>query len=432
MKICVIGCGYVGLVSATCFAECGLDVVCVDTNAAKIDLLLEGRVPFYEPSLEDLIIKNVDCNRLSFSKDLNLYIAEADAIFLAVGTPMQSDGKADLQYIYSAVEDIRTQLKGYTLIIVKSTVPIGTGDAIENKLLESVAKEKFDVVSNPEFLREGSAVSDFMAPDRILVGCENGNSDKIMKDIYASLITNNIPYITMRRRSAEMAKYAANSFLAMKVSFINEISDLCEATNANVKEVSKAIGYDKRIGNSFLNPGPGYGGSCFPKDISALINIAHEHGSELRIIEGVMASNDRRKKLLSNRIIKKIKIGNDGDVVSILGVSFKAGTDDVRESPSLSIISNLIDSGVNIKVYDPRAIENYRKIMPDVKTCKTLGEALSGADAIVILTEWDEFRNISLSGLTSKMRGRKIFDYRNIFDPEEMNKLGFEYYCLGY
>ncbi len=431
MKICVIGCGYVGLVSATCFAECGLDVICVDNNAAKIDLLLEGQVPFYEPYLEDLIKKNVDYNSLLFSKDLNSHIADVDAIFLAVGTPMQSDGKADLQYIYSAVEGIRNKLKGYTLIIVKSTVPIGTGDEIERTLLKSVAKENFDVVSNPEFLREGSAISDFMTPDRILVGCENDNSDKIMRDIYASLIANNIPYIKMKRRSAEMAKYAANSFLAMKVSFINEIADLCEATNANVKEVSKAIGYDKRIGNSFLEPGPGYGGSCFPKDVSALINIAHEHGSELRIIEGVKASNNHRKDLLSNRIIKKIKIGNNGDVVSILGVSFKAGTDDVRESPSLSIISNLIDSGVNVKVYDPRAIENYHKIMPDVRTCSTLDEAISGADVIVILTEWGEFKNISLSSLKNKMKGNKIFDYRNIFNPETMNKLGFEYYCLG-
>lgn len=431
MKICVIGCGYVGLVSATCFAECGSDVVCIDNNALKIDLLLDGKVPFYEPSLEDLIKKNVDCNRLSFSKDLDSHIAKADAIFLAVGTPMKADGKVDLKYIYSAVEGLATHLEGYTLIVVKSTVPVGTGDSIESMLLKNVPKEKFNVISNPEFLREGSAVSDFMKPDRILVGSENDDSDQMMQAIYSSLIAINIPYIKVKRRSAEIAKYAANSFLAMKVSFINEIADLCEVTNADVREVSKAIGYDKRIGNSFLNPGPGYGGSCFPKDVSALIDIAHEHGSELRIIEGVMTSNDHRKKALSNRIIKKVKIGSNAEVICILGVSFKAGTDDVRESPSLSIISNLIDSGADIKIYDPMGMENYHKIMPHVKTCNSLDEAILEADAIVVLTEWDEFKNISLEDLKYKMKGNKIFDYRNIYDPDLMNKLGFEYYCLG-
>ena len=432
MNICMIGAGYVGLVSAACFSEFGWTVDCIEKDAGRVAQLKNGEVPIYEPGLDELLARNIAAGRIKFSTDLGPAVAAADLIFLAVGTPMRrGDGYADLSYVYAAVEEIAGHLDGFTVITTKSTVPVGTSREIERRLRELRPNAEFAVCSNPEFLREGSAIRDFMHPDRILVGCDDDRAKEVMERLYKPLALRNAPLMFVDRESAELAKYAANAFLALKISFINEVADLCEEVGANVQEVATAIGKDGRIGEKFLHPGPGYGGSCFPKDVSALVRTARESRAPLSIIEQVQTVNDERKIAMGMRIERAAGGSVRDKTIAALGVTFKPNTDDMREAPSLTILPLLLERGARIKVYDPQGKEHGEALLPGVVWCESSLEAIADADIVVVITEWNEFRAISLKDMKEAMRGNLLVDLRNVFHPDEAKAVGLEYHSIG-
>jgi UDPglucose 6-dehydrogenase len=428
----MIGAGYVGLVSAVCFSEFGWNVVCVDKEPAKVASLKRGEVPIYEPGLDDLLARNIKSGRLSFTTDLSQSAAGADLIFLAVGTPMRrGDGHADLSYVYAAVEEIAPHLKKFSVITTKSTVPVGTSREIERRLKALRPDADFAVCSNPEFLREGSAIHDFMHPDRVLVGCDEPRAQALMERLYKPLALRKAPLMFTGRESAELAKYAANAFLAMKISFINEIADLCEETGANVQEVASAIGRDGRIGDKFLHPGPGYGGSCFPKDVSALARIGREHRSPLTLVEQVGRINDERKISMTARIEKAAGGSLRGKTVAVLGVTFKPNTDDMRDAPSLIILPMLQEKGATVRAFDPQGEKHGAPLLPGVVWAASALDAAKDADVTVVLTEWNEFRALSLDTLKRTMRGAALVDLRNVFQPSDAAEAGLDYSSIG-
>ncbi len=435
MNITIIGTGYVGLVSGTCFAEFGVNVTCVDKDEEKIKNLRKGIIPIYEPGLDELVKKNINQGRLKFEIDLSKSVNLSDAIFIAVGTPSRKkDGHADLSYVYAVAEEIGKNLKNFSVIVNKSTVPVGTGENVSKIIKKINPSLKFDVASNPEFLREGSAINDFMRPDRVVIGCKSEKAKNILKELYRPLYLLETPIIFTNRETAELIKYAANSFLATKITFINEISNLCEKVGANVNDVSIGIGLDGRIGKKFLHPGPGYGGSCFPKDTLALVKTAQDHKSPLGLIENVVESNDKRKKSMHKRILNSIGKSKK-KIISILGLTFKPNTDDMRDSPSLDIIPALIKNKCDLKVFDPEGMkeakEYFKKYSDKILWCKDSYEASKGSDALVILTEWNEFRALDLKRLKKLLNKPVIIDLRNIYNPLELKALGFEYFSLG-
>jgi UDPglucose 6-dehydrogenase len=428
----MIGAGYVGLVSAACFSEFGWNVTCTDKDADKIEQLRRGSVPVYEPRLEELLERNLRNGRISFSTELALAVGNADLVFLAVGTPMRrGDGHADLSFVFKAVEELAPHLDGFTAIATKSTVPVGTSREIERRLKQLRPDADFAVCSNPEFLREGSAIYDFTHPDRVLVGCDEERARLLMERLYKPLALRNAPVMFVSRESAELAKYTANAFLAMKISFINEIADLCEAVGADVQEVATAIGADGRIGNKFLHPGPGYGGSCFPKDVAALIRTAREARSPLSLVEQVQTVNSERKIAMAGRVERAAGGSLKGKTVAVLGVAFKPDTDDVREAPSLTLIPMLQERGATVRAYDPHARENAEPLLPGVAWCKNALEAVKGADVTVIVTEWNELRALDLDGIKAAMHGDVLVDLRNIYLPAQASAAGFAYACIG-
>lgn len=434
MKITMIGTGYVGLVTGVCFSEFGFDVTCVDIDEAKIARLNAGEMPIYEAGLLSLMGKNVEAGRLTFTTDIASAVAKSDAVFIAVGTPSRaSDGQADLTYVHKAAAQIAESLDGYTVIVNKSTVPVGTGRAVFDIIKKTNPEADFDVCSNPEFLREGSAVEDFMRPDRVVIGVakKDGRAIKHMRVLYQPLRHRETPILETNIETAELTKYAGNTFLAMKVTFINEIADLCERLGANVGDVAKGIGLDDRIGRKFLQPGPGYGGSCFPKDTVALAHFAQKSGSPVHLAEAVISANKRRKFQMAHRINDMLGRDGHGKNVAILGVTFKPDTDDMRESPSLAIIPALQEMGMNIKAYDPAGMEEAAKMMDDITWCNDAYDAANNADIIVILTEWNEFRSLDLSRLKEVMKTPNMADFRNIYEPEEVSAAGFTYTSIG-
>ena len=432
MKIAMIGTGYVGLVSGACFAEFGAEVVCVDMDAGKIDRLNRGEIPIYEPELDTTVEKGVRGGRLSFTTDLAAAVGAADAVFIAVGTPSRrGDGHADLSFVYAAAEEVAAALDGYTVIVTKSTVPVGTGDEVEAVIREARPDAEFDVVSNPEFLREGAAVRDFMRPDRVVIGAHGERAREVMRELYRPLFLIETPIIFTARRTAELIKYAANTFLATKITFINEIADLCEAVGADVQDVAKGIGLDGRIGGKFLHAGPGYGGSCFPKDTLALVRTAEMAGSPIKIVEAVVAVNTERKKNMAQKIINACGGDVDGKRIAVLGLTFKPDTDDMRDSPSLDIVPALRAGGADIRVYDPQGMDEARKLLDGVSWCKDAYDAADGADVLAIVTEWNEFRGLDLARLKSTMAAPVLVDLRNIYNPDEMRDAGFTYSCIG-
>ena len=432
MRIGMVGTGYVGLVSGTCFAEFGIDVICCDKDAAKIERLKKGEIPIYEPGLDDLVAKQVEAGRLSFTTSLKDAVKDADAVFIAVGTPSRrDDGHADMTYVYEAAREIARAMEGYTLIVTKSTVPVGTAREVEKIIRKERPDAEFDVCSNPEFLREGAAINDFMRPDRIVIGTDSQKAADIMKALYRPLFLNETPMVVTTPETAETIKYAANAFLAMKITFINEIANLCEKTGANVQEVAKGIGLDGRIGSKFLHAGPGYGGSCFPKDTLALTQIGQKYGTPQNIIETVVWVNAERQASMAQRIIEACGGEVEGKRIGILGVSFKPNTDDVREAPSLTIIPLLQDEGANIAAFDPAAMEEAAQHLDDVEWCKNAYEVAEGADALVILTEWNEFRALDLERIEERMKSKCLIDLRNIYKIPEMEDRGFHYVSVG-
>jgi UDPglucose 6-dehydrogenase len=428
----MIGAGYVGLVSAACFSEFGWNVTCIDNDPSKIDQLRKGKIPIYEPRLDELLERNLKQGRIRFDTDLAGSVGDADLVFLAVGTPMRrGDGHADLSFIFRAVEDVAPHLKDFTVITTKSTVPVGTSREIERRVRELRPDADFAVCSNPEFLREGSAIYDFMHPDRVLVGCDNERAQEVMERLYKPLALRNAPVIFVSRESAELAKYAANAFLAMKISFINEIADLCEAAGANVQEVASAIGADNRIGAKFLHPGPGYGGSCFPKDVAALIRTAREVRSPLSLIEQVQTVNSERKISLAGRIERAAGVPLAGKTVAVLGIAFKPDTDDVRDAPALTLVPMLQERGAMVRAYDPHGRENADPLLPGTTWCDSALEAVEGADIVVIVTEWNEFRALDLDTVKEKMKGDVLVDFRNVYSRARAREAGFNYTGVG-
>lgn len=436
MKISVVGTGYVGLVSGTCFAETGITVTCVDVDKQKIDNLNKGIVPIYEPGLEKMIIRNVEKQRLFFSTSLKESIIDADVVFIAVGTPPDEDGSADLKHVIGVAREIGQNIDHYMVVVTKSTVPVGTAKKVKAALQEELDKRgvdiKFDVASNPEFLKEGDAIDDFLKPDRIVVGIESEQAENLMRKLYKPFLLNNHPILFMDIPSAEMTKYAANSMLATKISFMNDIANLCEIVGADVNSVRKGIGSDSRIGNKFIYPGVGYGGSCFPKDVKALIKTAKNYDYKLRVLQSVEDVNDDQKYVLFNKIKKHFGGNLKGKKVAIWGLSFKPNTDDMREAPSLVIIESLLKEGVEVLAYDPVAMHEAQRKLGDIITyAKDQYEALVDADALMVITEWSEFRMPNFKVLDKLMRTKVIFDGRNIYDPNEIRELGFEYYSIG-
>jgi UDPglucose 6-dehydrogenase len=432
MRITMIGSGYVGLVSGACFADFGHEVVCVDKDAGKIDALEAGRMPIYEPGLDQLVASNVEAGRLSFTTDLAAGVAGADAIFIAVGTPSRrGDGHADLSYVFAAAKEIAGAITGPVVVVNKSTVPVGTGDKVEAILKEARPDIESAVVSNPEFLREGAAIGDFKRPDRIVIGTDDERARQVMRAIYRPLYLNESPILFTGRRTAELTKYAANAFLATKITFINEIADLCEAVGADVQEVARGIGLDNRIGAKFLHAGPGYGGSCFPKDTLALLKTAEDHESPVHIVEAVVKVNDSRKRAMGRKVIKALGDDAKGKTVALLGLTFKPNTDDMRDAPSIAIVQTLLDAGASVRAYDPEGMAIARGIMPGVTYCSDAYEAAQGADAVVIVTEWDAFRALDLKRLAGTMTGNALVDLRNIYSPAEIDKTGLRYTSIG-
>jgi len=432
MRVAMIGTGYVGLVSGACFADFGHVVTCVDKDQAKIDRLRQNVMPIYEPGLEELVATNVKDGRLSFTTDGAQAIRDADAIFIAVGTPSRrGDGHADLTYVYSAAEEIADLIEGFTVIVTKSTVPVGTGDEIERIIKERRPEADFAVVSNPEFLREGAAIGDFKRPDRVIVGTESERAQVVMSEIYRPLNLNETPIIFTGRRTSELTKYAANAFLAMKITFINEMADLCEKVGADVQQVARGIGLDNRIGAKFLHAGPGYGGSCFPKDTLALVQTANDAGAPVRLIETTVAVNAARKKAMAERVRLAVGGNLSGKTVGLLGLTFKPNTDDMRDAPSLDVVPALLAGGATVKAFDPEGMEEARKLLTDITYTSGPYEAVEGADVLVILTEWDQFRALDLLRIKSLLKAPVIVDLRNIYRPEKMMELGFQYRSVG-
>ena len=428
MKISVIGCGYVGLVSGVCFADSGHIVTCIDNDEKKIQLLKDNKVPIYEPGLDELLLKNVRSNNLRFDLNINENIRDSEIVFIAVGTPTGENGEANLSFIHQCANEIAEFISPNTFIIIKSTVPVGTCDEVEDIITKKSKHSKFTVVSNPEFLREGNAINDFINPDRIVIGINDQKNRKRMIDLYKNISSEDKILFTSRR-SSELIKYASNSMLAMRIIFINEIADLCEKVGANVTDIAKGIGLDKRIGPYFLEPGPGFGGSCFPKDARALIESGKKYDAPQTLLESVILGNENRKKNLSTKILDKLD-GHSENQIGVLGVTFKAETDDMREAPSLTLIPDLQDNGLNISVYDPQCKE-ASKLIQNVNWKNTAYEAAEDVDCLVILTDWEEFKNLDLTKLKNKMKRPLIYDFRNIFDPVRMTKLGFEYFSIG-
>ena len=432
MKVTMIGAGYVGLVSGACFADFGHSVTCVDTDPSKIEKLTRGEIPIFEPGLDQLVATNVREGRLSFALDGATAIAEADAIFIAVGTPSRrGDGHADLSYVYAAAEDIARHMKGFTVIVNKSTVPVGTGDEVEEIIRRVRPDGEFAVVSNPEFLREGAAINDFKRPDRVVVGTDDERAREVMREVYRPLFLNETPILFTGRRTSELIKYAANAFLAVKITFINEMADLCEQVGANVQEVSKGIGLDNRIGGKFLHAGPGYGGSCFPKDTLALTKTANDAGAPVRIVNTVVEVNAARKRAMASKIIRAM----DGDVrnktIAVLGLAFKPNTDDMRDAPALDIIPALQDAGATVRAFDPESMHEAGKLLKNVTFCDGPYHAIEGADAMIIITEWDQFRALDLDRVRTTLKSPVVVDLRNIYQPSDMIRRGFIYDSVG-
>ena len=431
MRVAMIGTGYVGLVSGACFSEFGVEVHCVDKDESKIAMLEAGKIPIFEPGLEELVAKNVDAGRLSFTNRLEQAVKDADAVFIAVGTPSRrGDGHADLSFVYAAAREIAAALDGYTVVVTKSTVPVGTGREVE-KIIESVRPgAKVDVVSNPEFLREGSAIEDFMRPDRVIIGTNSQDAQEVMRRLYRPLYLIETPIVFTSRQTSELIKYAANTFLATKITFINEIADLCEVVDADIQDVARGIGLDGRIGGKFLHAGPGYGGSCFPKDTLALVKTAADVKRPLRIVETVVDINAKRKARMANKIIEACG-GVDHKTIAILGVTFKPNTDDMRDSPSLDIVNSLQMAGANIRAYDPEGMKEAEPILPGVKWCTDAYDAMKGADAVSIVTEWNQFRALDFERVKSLLNSPVLIDFRNIYNPDEMLAAGFDYTSIG-
>ena len=431
MHVAMIGAGYVGLVSGACFADFGHQVICIDKDAEKIAALKCGEIPIFEPGLAELVQSNVQQGRLEFATEASR-IGEAEAIFIAVGTPSRrGDGHADLSFVYQAVREIAPFISSTAVVITKSTVPVGTGDEIENILREQRPDADIQVVSNPEFLREGAAIQDFKHPDRIVVGCDDDRARKVLAEIYRPLYLNAPPIIFVNRRTAELIKYASNAFLATKITFINEMADLCEQVEADVQEVARGMGLDNRIGGKFLHAGPGFGGSCFPKDTSALIKTAHDHGVPLRLVETVSSVNEQRKRAMARRVVQALGGSVRGKTVAVLGLTFKPNTDDTRDSPAIPLITALLDLGAVVRGYDPAGMEQAKPLLPDVHYCHNAYSAAEGANAVVIATEWEQFRALDLTRLKGVMTQPVIVDLRNIYRTEEMRRAAFRYIPIG-
>ncbi len=431
MNISVIGSGYVGLITGACFAEFGLNVTCVDNDEKKIKSLKKGKVPFYEPGLEELIHRNIKVKRMHFTTDIGKAVDSSLVTFIAVGTPPRGDGSADMKYVEGVAKEIASHIKSYKVIVTKSTVPVGTGEKVR-KIISRNLKEHvdFDVVSNPEFLREGAGIEDFMRPNRVVIGASSDQAVAIMKDLYSPLYLIEAPIVITDVKTAEMIKYASNAFLATKISFINDVANLCENVGANVQTVAKAMGLDRRIGPKFLHAGPGYGGSCFPKDTLALLQIGKENNMTLEVIKATVKTNEKQKEITAGKILTALSKPK-GKTVCLLGLSFKPNTDDVRDAPSLYIIKKLLKAGAAVRTYDPVAMDEAKKEFPKITYCKDAYEATKGADAVVIVTEWNLFRNLDLEKIKKLAKGKLFFDLRNIYVPEKMRKMGFDYYSIG-
>jgi len=433
MKIAMIGTGYVGLVSGVCFSDFGHEVACVDVDADKIRRLERGEVPIYEPGLENLMASNVEAGRLTFTTDLAKAVSQSDAVFIAVGTPTRrGDGHADLTYVYAAAEEIARAMNGYTVVVTKSTVPVGTNRKVGEIIRETNPQAEFDVASNPEFLREGAAIEDFMRPDRVVVGVESDRATEVMAEVYRPLYLRDFPIVTTDLESAEMIKYAANAFLATKITFINEIAALCEKVGADVKQVSRGMGLDNRIGSKFLHAGPGYGGSCFPKDTTALARIGQDHAAPQQIVEAVITVNDQIKHRMIDKVLDICDGSFNGKTIAVLGVTFKPNTDDMRDAPSLTIVPALVGRGAKVRVVDPKGRTEGEALLPGVKWCNDAYKATKGADAVVILTEWNEFRALDLSRVAKGMKRAAMADLRNIYSGRDAERAGFtEYVAIG-
>ncbi|CAN7522131.1 UDP-glucose 6-dehydrogenase [Ensifer adhaerens] len=434
MKITMIGAGYVGLVSGVCFADFGHDVVCLDKDESKIDALMQGRIPIFEPGLDQLVASNVASGRLTFTTDLVAAVADSDVIFIAVGTPSRrGDGHADLSYVHAAAREIAENLKGFTVIVTKSTVPVGTGDEVERIIRETNPDADFAVVSNPEFLREGAAIEDFKRPDRIVIGLsgDDARARDVMTEVYRPLYLNQSPLVFTSRRTSELIKYAGNAFLAMKITFINEMADLCERVGANVQDVARGIGLDGRIGSKFLHAGPGYGGSCFPKDTLALVKTAQDYDSPVRLVETTVAVNDNRKRAMGRKVIAAAGGDVRGRKIAILGLTFKPNTDDMRDSPAIVVVQTLQDAGAHVIGYDPEGMENAKKVIDGIDYASDPYEAANEADALVIVTEWNEFRALDFRRLKTVMKTPILVDLRNIYREDEVVKHGFSYSSVG-
>ena len=431
MNICVIGTGYVGLVTGVCLAEFGMNLICVDSDRDKIDLLKEGKVPIYEPGLEDLMKKNAKEGRLRFSTSVPEGVASSLVIFIAVGTPSRDDGSADLSAVEGVAREIAEHMDGYKVVVVKSTVPVGTCRRLKKLIQDHQARPTpFDIVSNPEFQREGSAVEDFLRPDRVTIGAESEQAVAILKDIYSALYLIETPLVITSLETAEMIKYAANAFLATKVTFINEIANLCEYAGADVHHVAKAMGLDGRIGKKFLHPGPGYGGSCFPKDTRALAQMGHEKGYPLKLLRSVIEVNEEQRQRMVQKI--SLKVGDlKGKVIGVLGLSFKPNTDDIRESSAVTIIEGLLEKGARVKAFDPAAMDEARRVLPGIAYGKDAYDVAEGCDALVLVTEWNQFRRLDLQRIKSLLRKPVFIDLRNVYEPDQMKQLGFDYDCVG-
>ena len=432
MKITMIGSGYVGLVSGVCLAEYGHEVVCMDKDVAKIEGLRAGKVPIFEPGLEEMVHDNVAAGRLTFSTDMADCVPSSEVVFIGVGTPTNKDtGHADLKFVYAVAEDIARHVSGFTVVVTKSTVPVGTGDEVEAIIRRVNPAADVAVVSNPEFLREGAAIKDFMIPNRIVVGIEDERARPVMTEVYRPLFINQSPLMITTRRTSELIKYAANAFLAMKITYINEMADLCEAVGANVQEVARGIGLDNRIGTKFLHAGPGYGGSCFPKDTLALVKTAQDFNAPIQLIEATVAINDARKSKMTQKVIKAVGGSVAGKTICVLGLTFKPETDDMRDSPAITIVEELVAAGATVQAYDPEGMDNARRVLPPISYATGPYDAAEGADAVVIVTEWNEFRALNLDRVGKAVRGKVVVDLRNVYRKEEMAKHGFSYTCIG-
>jgi UDPglucose 6-dehydrogenase len=430
MNIAVIGTGYVGLVTGACFAEFGVDVTCVDIDAEKIARLSSGEMPIYEPGLEQLVVKNMQSGRLQFTTDIKAAVEQALVIFLAVGTPPKSDGSPDLSFVEAAASSVAEHMNGYKVVVTKSTVPIGTGEYLRKRILAQNPRLNFGIVSNPEFLREGAAISDFMRPDRVVIGSRDAEAIAIMRDLYRPLYLIEAPFVLTSLEAAELTKYAANAFLATKISFINEIASLCESIGCDVHDVAKAIGMDRRIGNKFLHPGPGFGGSCFPKDTQALASVARQFGRDSLIVDAVIEVNRRQRRAMLPKI-EQLVGGFEGKTIAVLGLAFKPETNDMREAPSIEIIEGLLKGGAMVRAYDPVAMLEAAEILPEISYADDEYAAVTNADALVFVTEWNQFRALDMRRVRDLMRSPRIADLRNIYEPEDMRELGFEYVGVG-